>query len=149
MNIEDISVDNFFALPDINLLIDEYRNECGNKAFGMAPPSQSHYSKLADAGVLFPAVAKDEEGKPVGFVVLLAISLPHFEGKMMANVESIFLAKKHRKGASGLALIKWARSKAKQLGAVGVYLSAPVGSRLEVLAHKLFKKTNSVFFVEV
>lgn len=149
MNIEDISVNKFFALPDINLLIDEYRNECGNKAFGMAPPNQVHYSKLAEAGILFPAVAKDEAGKPIGFVVILAVALPHFEGRLMANVESIFLTKSYRKGTNGLELIKWARSKAKQLGAIGVYLSAPVGSRLEVLADKLFKKTNSVFFVEV
>ena len=149
VNIEPVSASEFFSIPNIKRLIDEYRIECANVAFGLAPPDREYYERLEAAGALFPAVMKDDKGNAVGFVVLLAVSLPHFKGKLMANVESIFLTKSHRKGTAGLRLIQWARKKAASLGAIGVYLSAPVDSRLETLASKIFKKTNSVFFIGV
>ena len=146
VNVERISVSDFFAC-DVNHLIDEYRKECANEAFGVAPPSRHYYESLEKQGMLFPAVAKTSEGKVVGFVVVVVYAVPHFDGKTMATIESIFLSKDYRKGRSGVSLIRWAQQTALVKGAVGVYISAPVGSRLEKLASLIATKTNSVFFL--
>lgn len=146
VNIEPVSVSEFFA-HEVDPLIDEYRIECANEAFGLAPPSRSYYESLEKQGMLFPAIAKTIEGKVVGFVVVVVYAVPHFEGKTMATIESIFLSREYRKGRAGLALIRWAQRTAQNEGTVGVYLSTPVGSRLEKLASLIATKTNSVFFL--
>ena len=146
VNIEPVSVSEFFA-HDVHSLIDEYRIECANDAFGSAQPSRSYYESLEKQGMLYPAVAKTNKGKVVGFVVIDVYAVPHFEGKTMATIESIFLSREYRKGRAGIALIHWAQQTALSNGAVGVYISAPVGSRLEKLASLIATKTNSVFFL--
>jgi GNAT superfamily N-acetyltransferase len=83
----------------------------------------------------------------VGFLVLLVSVVPHF-GVTIATTESFFVARAARKSGAGLMLRNEAERIARGIGAVGLFISAPVGSRLaEVMGKtKGWRETNRVFF---
>jgi GNAT superfamily N-acetyltransferase len=108
-------------------------------------PHLPMYRQLEAAGVLhaFGAFSGDEL---VGFLLMIVSPVPHYSA-VVANTESFFVKDGHRKGGTGVRLLKMAEEHAKNLGAVGVFVSAPSGGRLSRAMPLLgFRETNRVFF---
>lgn len=147
MKIERVPVASIIKAVDADALFAEYFDECGNKSLSAGPkPDLDRYVLLENAGVFVSLVAKEGE-EVVGFVGLLVSDVLHFSAKT-AVVESIFLTKSHRKGANGIRLLRAAIKQAKELGAVGVYASAPVGSSFDRLCSLLrAKHMNNMYYV--
>lgn len=142
-----VTPDEVASSPEFERLISAYWEECANRALGTAMPDLDQYRALSASGALRGAAAFDGD-RMVGFVSVLAISYPHFS-KVCASVESIYLDPSCRHTGGGLMLLKAAREMANEAGAAGLYISAPIGSRLESIARaKHWRNTNSVFFIE-
>jgi GNAT superfamily N-acetyltransferase len=128
------------------VLIAEYAVECSIPAIGKINPQPDTYAAMEKAGLLHSFMAYECGGK-VGFAMVLTPILPHY-GKRLATIESIFVAKAHRRSAAGQALMNAVERFAKQLGCAGILYSSPAGGKLERLleAHKEYQRTNAVFY---
>jgi len=137
----------FFGDPNLEALIDAYRKECANKAFGdVPPPDVEQYRRLYELGQLVVLGAYDGE-KLVGFVLLLVTAVPHYAGMPLVVVESIFCDPGYRHKGVGRALLTHAREVAFSRKAAGVYVTAPAGSRFERLLQLTARHTNTTFFL--
>lgn len=131
--------------PNIADLAAEYAAESALGALGPANPQFSAYRQMEDAGVA-RLVAAFQGPNLVGFVVLLVSVVPHFSSPV-ASTESFFVAQAARKTGAGLKLLHEAERIAHQSGAVGLFVSAPVGGRLaQVLPRVGYIHTNYLFF---
>lgn len=131
--------------PKFKELCDEYAAESSIDDMPQIDPHLPMYRQLEAAGVLhaFGAFSGDEL---VGFLLMLISPVPHYSA-VVANTESFFVRDGHRKGGTGVRLLKMAEEHAKNLGAVGVFVSAPSGGRLSRAMPLLgFHETNRVFF---
>ena len=134
--------------PGFDEAVDRYWVECANRAMGPANPDQDAY-RLMDAAGLSRAVGVFDGERLIGGAILLINNMPHFSVKG-AVVESIFVLPEYRRRGVGARLLNELKAMAKAYGCPGVYLSAPVGSRLErLLRLKGIQQTNSVFFEAV
>jgi GNAT superfamily N-acetyltransferase len=126
-------------------LLAEYAAECSIPEIGEASPQSVMYAMMESSGMFhtFGAFHGDEL---VGFAAELTYVLPHY-GKKIATVESLFVAKKHRTGNTGLDLMSAIEKFAKSKECVAILYSAPTGSQLEKLLSLLkpYRRTNSVF----
>lgn len=145
--IRPITIADAFDAPNFTALCDEYRAESlRNPYVTSAPPDRDAYQYMQDAGVLHMLGAYENDTL-VGMVVILIASPPHYAGKLLATVETLFLSKPHRHGRAGVELIRAAESAAVKHGAQGLYISAPSGGRLEDLLPAVgYHETNTVFF---
>ena len=117
---------------------------------GMPPPLARWpaYRALEEAGVLsvFGAWSGDEL---VGFITLLIARLPRYD-EQVAMCESFFVARAHRRSGAGLRLLRLAEAKARELGARGPSVSAPVrGNLFRVLPRLGYGEAARVFFKKV
>lgn len=124
----------------------EYAQESGLDGL---PPPTAHletYRGMEAAGVLHVLCAYCGEDI-VGFVLMVTAVIPHY-GVRIATTESFFVASAHRKSGAGLQLLAAAEQLAKDRGAFGLFVSAPIDGRLaDVLdARKDYRETNRVFF---
>jgi GNAT superfamily N-acetyltransferase len=145
MEIKTISFADIEAAPQFYALLAEYSAESSIAGLGKPCAQLEMYRKLEASGAahFLGAFIEDEL---VGFVVLLVSVLPHY-GVPVATTESFFVAKPARCSGAGLKLLREAEWVAKQAGAVGVFVSAPVdGVLVEVLPRVGFAETNRVFF---
>jgi GNAT superfamily N-acetyltransferase len=126
-------------------LVDEYTSESSIK--DMPPINwQRHMYEQLEAIGIFRVLAAYEGDKLIGFMTLLTTVLPHY-GALTATTESVFVEAEHRSGGAGLKLIRAAEGWAKELGAVGLLLSAPYGGRLADIGPRIgYQQTNVVFF---
>lgn len=124
----------------------EYRDECSNTELGLAVADERAYRALTTAGTLCTGAAF-RDGELVGFINVLTTAIPHYAGKRVGTVESLFLRKSERKGRAGLRLIAWAKAFASAQGCSALLISAPAGSSLERIGHKLWRHSNTVFSV--
>lgn len=82
----------------------------------------------------------------IGFMAVLISAIPHY-GVLGAFSESLFVAKKYRKTGAGAQLINMAEELAKDKGAPGLLISAPLGGALSsVLPRRGYSATHSIFF---
>lgn len=147
MEIRKITAEKLFARGEFNRLCLEYADESGNPELGGAMPCFEHYKALEDQGILTFIGAFEGEAM-VGFAEVSVLKHPHYD-KLIGSVGTLWLEKRARKGTAGLRLIRELMRVAKSKGAVGVYCSAPYGSRLERLYERLFKRTDSIFWSRV
>jgi len=145
--IRPITADEAFDSPVFVALCDEYRDEClRNPNMLGAAPDREGYERLIAAGVLHPLGAF-VDGELVGLCAVLITPVLHFGGKIIATTETIFVAKAHRAGGSGVKLLRAAEDLARAAGAGGLYVTAPVGGRLErLMPHVGYHETNRIFF---
>ena len=144
--IRSVSVAEVFDDPRFHALIAEYAAECANPGMGSVNPDRNQYETMESAGVLRGIGVYDGD-ELVGFASYLLTPMAHF-GACAATCESLFLSASHRHGLTGVRLMRKMLSQAKELGAKGLYVSAPTGSQLEKLARAMrLKQTNSVFFI--
>lgn len=141
-----LSAAEFWDQSTVDVLIDEYADECATSGLPRPNPDRALYDRLEQCGALHVLGAFDE-GEMVGFSVLIVVPNPHY-GVPLAVTESLFVAASHRKTGAGLRLIRAGESAARALGAQGMFMSAPLGSRFaEVLEAGVgYRETNRVFF---
>jgi GNAT superfamily N-acetyltransferase len=148
LTLRQCSVDEFESLKLDALFVEYARESRVCSELGEPNPQYALYRQLESTGGLFPIVAF-YGSLAIGFFVLVVSPVPHF-GAKIGTAESFFVDPSFRKTGAGLALLNEASRVAAQAGAVGLYVSAPVGSRLEKLLTALegkgFRKTNTVFF---
>lgn len=149
INIQFVTVDEFERSDNLAELYAEYAAEGSIDGLGEHNPQMQQYRQLEQAGMLHTLVAKTGEGKTVGFLSFLISLLPHY-GQVVATTESYFVQSEYRKGGTGIRLLRAAEDKARALGAVGFFVSAPAGGRLaKVMPRSGYKRTNEVFFREL
>lgn len=148
--IRAITVTEAFDSPVFVALCDEYREESlRNPDMLGALPDREGYERLVAAGVLHPiGVFVDDE--LIGVCAVLITPVLHFGGKLIASTETLFVAEAFRAGGAGMRLLHAAEEVAVENGASGLYVTAPVGGRLEkLLPHVGYVETNRVFFRRV
>jgi GNAT superfamily N-acetyltransferase len=131
--------------PNIAALLEEYGAESSIGGIGPQSAQFETYAQWEAIGILrmLGAFRQDEL---VGLVIVLCSVLPHY-GKKVATTESFFVTQSARKSGVGLRLLREAERVARDWGAVGFLVSAPVGGQLEkVLPCAGYVNTNHVFF---
>ena len=131
--------------PEFGALADEYAAESGRAITEGHNPQIEFYRQAEAAGnMLFAGAWLGDE--LVGILVLHISVVPHF-GKTIASTESLFVASHARESGAGSALLEQAEGIARDAGAVGLVVSAPVGGRLSrILPRSGFRHTNELFF---
>ncbi|SNR73686.1 Acetyltransferase (GNAT) domain-containing protein [Methylobacillus rhizosphaerae] len=133
------------ATPNLGELFSEYASEAAIPDLGAPIVHYDSYRTMESAGLLHIFAAFDGDHL-IGFLVMIASIYPHF-GKLLASTESYFVSKSHRHTGAGLKLMAIAEQKARELGAIGFYVSAPLNGVLDrLIERKGFNLTNRVFF---
>lgn len=126
-------------------LLSEYAAECSIPEIGAIAPQAALYEAMERTGLMrtFGAYA---DGVLAGFATILIYVLPHY-GRKIATVESIFVARGHRKATLGKDLMRTIEDCARGQGCAVMLYSTPTGSRLERLLSLLkgYRRTNAVF----
>lgn len=130
------------TLPE---LLAAYGRESSIHELGQSAPCMQTYRQMAAAGVFHAIGAFSPE--LVGVATLIVYGLPHYAGRRIASMESIFVAPDARRFGTGLKLLRAAEQCAHELGAMALIVSAPVGGRLAELLPRTsgYRETNRVF----
>jgi len=145
MRIEATTCAALFGAANFADLVAEYAVEA--RVDGLPEPAVklSTYEVLERSGVIHPFGAWDEE-RLVGFIAVLSSMVPHYPVPL-ACTETFFVTRDARSSGAGLALLKAAEAKARELGAGGLLVSAPCGGSLAaVLPRYGYRDANRVFF---
>lgn len=135
-----------FDSPVFAALCDEYRAESQRNPDLAGLPDREGYARMVEAGMMHILGAFVGE-ELVGFCTVLLAPVLHYRGRVIASTESLFLTKAYRSGMAGLKLLRAAEQVAVKAGASGLYVSAPVGGRLERLLPQVdYYETNRVFY---
>lgn len=145
LSIRPVTFAEIESAPNLPELLAEYARESANCAIGTPSMQPEIYRALESAGVL-KILAAYSDGELVGYMSMLFSVLPHF-GTLNATTESFFVAAAHRKGGTGLKLLRAAEALAASQGATGLFVSSPANGRLaQVLPRVGFHESNRVFF---
>lgn len=147
VEIRQITIAQLFEADGFDAVCAAYCSEANrNASLPGAAPDRARYEGLEAAGML-ATIGAFQAYKLVGLAIILITPVLHFEGKTIATTESIFMLQAHRKGGAGADLLAASKDLAKRQGCTGLYVSAPVGGRLErVLPRAGFVETNRVFY---
>lgn len=145
VTIRPATVAEVFAAPNVDELLAEYASESSIAGLPSAVPNRDLYAGLEATGFMQVIGAFDGD-LLVGFLVLVVTINPHYS-QVLAVTESYFVTAKYRKAGAGLQLLALAEAIAKQKGAVGMLVSAPVESRLaRVMPGVGYRETTRAFF---
>lgn len=127
-------------------LLEDYGRESAVCELGAPAPSWPIYYKMEECGGLAAIGAFSPEGL-VGMALILIYGLPHYSGRCVAAMESLFVSPKYRRGGTGMKLLKEAEQHSASRGAIALLVSAPEGSRLaEVLGRTSgYRCSNRIF----
>lgn len=130
------------TLPE---LLAEYGRESSIPELGPSAPCMQTYRQMAASGVLHAIGAFAPE--LVGVATVLVFSLPHYAGRRVASMESLFVMPSARPGGTGKKLLNAAEQCAREHGSTALMVSAPVGGRLAkvLLSSSSYRETNRVF----
>lgn len=143
--IRKTTIAEFFSAPNIKQLLDEYAEESALHGLPHPKAKIDLYEHLEAMGSIYPLAAFVDDVM-IGFAFVLSPILPHYSAKVSV-MESFFVAKEYRKTGAGIKLRQAAESHAKEVEALGLLISAPLGSDLaEMLPRMGYKETNRVFF---
>ena len=140
-----LPADELINAPNRDELFDEYARESSIK--GMPPHriDVTTYKALETNGALCAFGAFDGD-VIVGFVAVFTSVFPHYSAKV-SMTESFFVKAEYRRTGAGLKLLRIAERHAKDVGSVGLLLSAPFeGNLIGILPRKGYAETNRVFF---
>lgn len=143
--IRRVSISEVESNESISDILKEYGNECAINGMPPIVDKLIGYKLIESSGVLnvFGAFLAE---KLIGIVAVLGVVVPHY-GALICATESLFVLKEYRNTGAGTMLIKKAEDFAKELGSLGILLSAPKNGILEkILPHKGYKETNTTFF---
>ncbi|WP_168735171.1 GNAT family N-acetyltransferase [Pseudothauera rhizosphaerae] len=145
-DIRPLTVAEFEQQPNLGELFAQYAEESAIPELGEHIVQFDTYRAMEAAGALIVRGAF-RGGEMVGFIVLIVSVLPHF-GVRTATTESFFVVPAERRGALGARLLYAAEAAAREASAVGLFVCAPAGGRLErvMAARSDYRQTNAVFF---
>jgi GNAT superfamily N-acetyltransferase len=131
--------------PNLPGLLVEYAAESALSGMPQPVPQVETYRALEAAGIMQPLGAF-RDSVLMGYCLLLSSVLPHY-GVKVCTTESYFVAREYRHTGAGLKLLRLAEEYARETGAAGLLISAPVGGPLaELLPHVGYNNTNLIFF---
>jgi GNAT superfamily N-acetyltransferase len=143
--IRECSPDELANASNFDGLCAEYAAESGIAEFGEHKVDLAMYRAIEATGIgcCIGAWRGDEL---VGFVALTLTLMPHYS-QIVGSVVSHFVASSARKGGTGTRIRQFAERIAAERGAVGMMLSAPLGSRLDaILPRSGYRATHHLYF---
>ena len=146
ISIRPVSFADILRAPNAAELLAEYGAECSIPEIGPINPQADIYENLETAGVM-QCFGVFHNFDLIGFANVLINVFPHY-GRKVATIESLFVAREHRKSEAGIMLMDIIDKHAQDAGCVGILYSAPFGGRLErmLTLRSRFRRTNSVFY---
>lgn len=131
--------------PAFPRLLQAYAEE--SQLQGLPPADiQSELYRRMEATGAFHVLGAFKDDELIGFLSFLVTVLPHY-GALVATTESIFVAAEHRSTGAGTRLLREMERQCARMGAVGMLVAAPHGSRLaNAMPWLAYKQTHSVFF---
>ena len=133
---------------DIKPLIEEHWHEIAlNKDAIKLNPDWENYAMLDKLGALRIYTGR-EDGELKGYFILITSRSLHYKDHLFANNDIIFISKSHRKGLTGLKLIKYAMKKLKDEGVtlmnVNTKLHQPFDAVMERLGFNCIERIYSI-----
>lgn len=142
--IKKVSFDEISAYPEFAQLTQEYADESKIEEMPDYRLDHEAYRNMERIG-MYHCFGAFEGDKLIGLVTVLVTSVPHYSVKI-ASTESIFVDAKHRKGGTGLKLLKVAEDCARDHGAINLFISAPMGGRLvQVMPRIGYRECQRIF----
>ena len=134
---------------DIQYLLKEHWEEIAlNKIKIRLNPDWDAYESLEQQGKLKIFTARDEETLVGYFVVLMGVNL-HYKDHLFAANDVIYLSAKHRKGLTGVKLIKFAETCLKQDGvsvlSINTKVHRPFDKIMDYLGFNLIERVYSKY----
>lgn len=147
ITIRPCACDDIFTAPNFADLTAEYQSEAARNADLLGrPPDLDGYRHLEANGVLH-ALGVFHGEMVVGFAGLLVTPVLHSQGRLIGTVESLFVSSGYRAGGTGTALLRAVEDRARDLGAVGLYVSGPANGRVvAILPRSGYRETNRTFY---
>lgn len=145
LSLRKCSIEEIEDFPNFADILEEYALE--SSIGGLPHPSAKMpmYKHLEGVGALYVVCALKDETF-IGFITILTSVLPHY-GVTIATTESFFVARAYRSTGAGMKMLRIAEDYAREAGARGLLVSAPLNGVLaEVLPHVGYTETNRVFF---
>ena len=140
-----IRVEEILNANNAKYLFDEYAKESKSGTVStVVKPDIEGYKQLEELGVLDCVGAFDDE-KLVGFVVSITSNMYHYS-TFCTVIESQFVLKEYRKEGTWKKLLDLAEEQAKKRGSTNLFMTAPVGGRLDKIAKFYGFKPTSVFY---
>ncbi len=145
LTIRPIRIADILDVSETKDLLREYTVECSIPQIGETNPQRAIYDQMEASGLMH-CFGVYEGSVLVGFAILLVFVLPHY-GKKVANVESLFMRKSHRRGGSGRLLLSAIEKFSREKQCAAMLYNVRKGSNLERLFTVLpqYEQTNSVF----
>jgi hypothetical protein len=148
--IRQCTFDDLASAAGFDALCAEYAAESGRMSeFGEPKVDADAYRAMEAAGVAVCIGAWDVGAYrevPVGFGVITLSVLPHYS-KLIGCLISFFVAEHGRKGSVGTRIRELAEQIVKERGALGLMISAPCESRLDVILPRVgYRPTNRLYF---
>ncbi|SEB24780.1 GNAT family N-acetyltransferase [Paraburkholderia sartisoli] len=144
--VRECTFDELASAAGFDALCAEYAAESGRMAeFGPPKVDVDAYRAMEAAGMAHCiGVWCDDE--LTGFGVVTLSVLPHYT-KLIGCLISFFVAERARNGSAGTQIRKLAEDIAKERGALGMMISAPSESRLDVILPRSgYRATNRLYF---
>lgn len=134
---------------DIQYLLKEHWEEIAlNKIKIRLNPDWDAYESLEQQGKLKIFTARDGETLVGYFVVLMGVNL-HYKDHIFAANDVIYLSAKHRKGLTGVKLIKFAETCLKQDGvsvlSINTKVHRPFDKIMDYLGFNLIERVYSKY----
>lgn len=144
--IRECTFDELATAAGFDDLCAEYAAESGRMAeFGEPKVDGNAYRAMEAAGVA-QCIGVWDADELVGFGVVTLTVLPHYS-KLIGCLISFFVAARARDGSAGTRLRNLAEQIASERGAVGLMISAPSESRLDVILPRIgYRATNRLYF---
>lgn len=144
VEIRPCTVSDIEQAPRLDALLAAYGVESHIPELGDPEPCFATYRAMEATGALqvIGAFAPDL----VGAVILLVYGLPHYAGRKVGTLESFFVLPDERQSGAGMKLLHAAETRAAELGATGLLVSAPLGGRLDsILPRSGYRPSNRVY----
>lgn len=130
--------------PAFPALAQEYYAE--SSIAGLPDPTEKmHIYNRLERSKSFQAYGAFIGDELIGFAVVLTPVIPHY-GVAISVMESLFVAKAHRKTGAGLQIIRAAEDHARHMESPALMISSPFnGALARVLPRRGYRETNRVF----
>ena len=129
-------------------LLQAYASESKSNKVPHINPDIYLYDTLETKGML-ECIGVYKETKLVGFITIIITTMPHY-ATLAGTIESFYIMPEYRKFGTGKTLIHLAERVLQGKGGTTLFMSAPIGSRLEVAAKFFgFSETHKTYIKDL